>query len=293
MEVAQLRYALAVADRGSFTAAAQQCFVSQPSLSQAIKSLERELGVELFARSGRPVRPTAAGEAFVRSARVALRAFDSIGNEVALVVGLMAGHLDLVALPTLALDPVAAMVGAFRTRHPGVVVRLAHPEGTDDLLRAVRVGDSEVGVTEAPPSGVTIDGLTVRWLGRQELVVVLPPDSAIDSTISADQLADMAIVAQPRGTSTRTLLDGVLAAVGRSADVVVETDQRDAVVPLVLAGAGVALLPLPMAQRAALQGARTARVAGGLFRDLAIVHRTADLSPAAAAFVEFVSATTV
>lgn len=293
MEVAQLRYAVAVADRGSFTAAAQQCFVSQPSLSQAIKSIERELGVELFARSGRPVRPTAAGEAFVRSARVALRAFDSIGNEVALVVGLMAGHLDLVALPTLALDPVAAMVGAFRTRHPGVVVRLAHPEGTDDLLRAVRAGDSEVGITEAPPAGVPIDGLTVRWLGRQELVVVLPPNSIVDSTISADQLADMAIVAQPRGTSTRTLLDGVLAVAGRSADVVVETDQRDAVVPLVLAGAGVALLPLPMAQRAAEQGARIARLADGLFRDLAIVHRTADLSPAAAAFVEFVSATTV
>jgi LysR family transcriptional regulator, carnitine catabolism transcriptional activator len=293
MEVAQLRYAVAVADRGSFTAAAQQCFVSQPSLSQAIKAIERELGVELFARSGRPVRPTAAGEAFVRSARVALRAFDSISNEVALVVGLMAGHLDLVALPTLALDPVAAMVGAFRTRYPGVVVRLAHPEGTDDLLRAVRSGESEVGITEAPTAGVSIDGLTVRWLSRQELVVVLPPDSVVDSEISAEQLADMAIVAQPRGTSTRTLLDGVLAAVGRSADVVVETDQRDAVVPLVLAGAGVALLPLPMAQRAAAQGARTARVGEGLFRDLAVVHRDADLSPAAAAFVEFISATPV
>ena len=75
-----------------------QCFVSQPSLSQAIKAIERELGVELFARSSRPVRPTAAGEAFVRSARVAVRAFDSITNEVALVVGLMAGHLDLVTM---------------------------------------------------------------------------------------------------------------------------------------------------------------------------------------------------
>jgi LysR family transcriptional regulator, carnitine catabolism transcriptional activator len=282
MEVAQLRYAVAVADCGSFTAAAQQCFVSQPSLSQAIKAIERQLGVELFTRSGRPVRLTAAGEAFVRSARVALRAFDSISNEVALVVGLMAGHLDLVALPTLALDPVAAMVGAFRTRHPGVVVRLAHPDGTDDLLRLVRAGDSEVGITESPPAGVSIDGLTVRSLGRQELVVVLPPDSEVGQTISADELADIAIVAQPKGTSTRSLLDGVLAAVGRSPHVVVETDQRDAVVPLVLAGAGVALLPLPMAQHAAARGARTARLSGGLTRELAIVHRAADLSPAAA-----------
>ena len=290
MEIAQLRYALAVADRGSFTAAAQQCFVSQPSLSQAIKAIERELGVELFARSSRPVRPTAAGEAFVRSARVAVRAFDSIANEVALVVGLMAGHLDLVALPTLALDPVAGMVGAFRTRYPGVVVRLAHPEGTDDLLRSLRAGESEVGITEAPPVGAPIDGLIVQALGRQELVAVLPPDSNVGPTVTPEQLAELAIVAQPRGTSTRAMLDGVLADVGRRANVVVETDQRDAVVPLVLAGAGVALLPLPMAQRAATQGARIARVGKGLFRDLALVRRDAELSPAAAAFVELASA---
>jgi DNA-binding transcriptional LysR family regulator len=286
MELHQVRYAVAVADTGSFTAAALQCFVSQPSLSQAIKSIERELGVQLFTRSARPVRPTAAGVAFVQAARVALRSFEAIVHEVATVVGVMAGHLDLVALPTLALDPVAALVGAFRTLHPGVVVRLAHPDGTSDLIRSIRSGDSEVGITELSTS--TVDGLVARPLGRQEIVVVLPPTAAAVSEISPTELAQLAIIAQPVGTSTRALLDGVLAAVGETANVVVETDHRDAVVPLVLAGAGAALLPRAMAERARAQGAHVAVVSSGLWRDLAIVHRDVRLSPAGQAFVSFV-----
>jgi LysR family transcriptional regulator, carnitine catabolism transcriptional activator len=290
MELAQIRYVVAVADSGSFTAAAHQCLVAQPSLSQAIKSVERELGVELFTRTTRPVRVTAAGEAFVNAARVALRAVDTIATEVASVAGLVSGYLDLVALPTLALDPVADMVGSFRKSYPGIVVRLAHPDGMDDLVQHVRSGHSELGITEATAAGTALDGLVVLPLGRQELVVVTPPsevstDASAIGSISAEELAELAMVAQPPGTSTRAMLDAVLASVDRRANVVVETDQRDAVVPLVLAGAGVALLPLTMARRAADQGAGLARVGSGLFRDIVIVHRDAALSPAAAAFV--------
>src|SRR5262245_43503460 len=102
MELHQLRYALAVVDNGTFTAAAAACFVAQPSLSHAIRSLERELGVELFQRVGRRVRLTAAGEAFVAPAREVLRSLDTLRSDVDAVTGLVAGYLDLVALPTLA-----------------------------------------------------------------------------------------------------------------------------------------------------------------------------------------------
>src|SRR4051794_1031832 len=134
MELQQLRYALAVVDQGTFTAAAAASFVAQPSLSQAVRQLERELGVELFARIGRRVTLTAAGEAFVPAAREALRAVDTVRAEVAAVAGLAGGHLDLVALPTLALDPVAPVVGAFREAYPAITVRLAHPDSAGELL---------------------------------------------------------------------------------------------------------------------------------------------------------------
>src|SRR4051794_38301016 len=110
MEVRQLRYALAVVDEGTFTAAAAACFVAQPSLSQAVAALERELGAALFLRLGRRVALTAAGEAFVPAAREALRAIGTVRADVAAVAGVLAGHLDLVALPTLAVDPVTPLV---------------------------------------------------------------------------------------------------------------------------------------------------------------------------------------
>src|SRR4051794_38005948 len=118
MELQQLRYAVAVVDTGTFTAAAEQCLVAQPSLSQSIRNLERELGVELFHRIGRRVVLTASGAAFANAARLALHAVDNVRIEVDAVRGLIAGTLDLVALPTLASDPVTPLVGAFRVAHP-------------------------------------------------------------------------------------------------------------------------------------------------------------------------------
>src|SRR5205823_2906066 len=159
--------ALAVADHGTFTAAAGACYVAQPSLSHAVRALETELGVELFNRLGRRATLTAAGEAFIPAAREVLRGLDTLRADVEAVAGIVAGHLDLVALPTLAVDPVTPLVGAFRAAHPGVTVRLAHPENTRELVSRVLSGQSEIGITELPVSAPRIATIV---LGRQELV---------------------------------------------------------------------------------------------------------------------------
>ena len=283
MELHQLRYALAVVDHGTFTAAAEACFVAQPSLSHAIRTLERELGVELFSRIGRRTVLTAAGEAFVPPAREALRALDTLRADVDAVGGVVAGHLDLVALPTLAVEPVTPLVGAFRVQHPGVTIRLAHPEGTDELVELVRSGDSELGITELP---VTAARITTMPLGRQELVAILPPTQAPRARLDLRALAERPIVTQRPGTSTRDALDAALATVGATATIAVETDQREAIVPLVLAGAGAAVVPRPMAAVAARQGAIVASLRPALHRQLGLIHRDAPLSPAARAFIE-------
>jgi LysR family transcriptional regulator, carnitine catabolism transcriptional activator len=283
MELHQLRYALAVVDHGTFTAAAVSSFVAQPSLSHAIRTLEAELGVELFHRIGRRVTLTAAGEAFVPAAREALRALDTMRADVDAVAGVVAGHLDLVALPTLAVAPVTPLVGAFRTAHPAVTVRLAHPDNTKDLVSLVRTGDSEIGITELP---VTADRIHTEPLGHQELVAILPPGASQPRRLDLTELARRPLVTQPSGTSTRDTLDTALAAVGATPTVAVETDQREAIVPLVLAGAGAAVVPRPMAVVAQQQGAVVAPLRPALWRDLGLIHRTATLSPAARAFVD-------
>ncbi len=282
MEVHQVRYALAVVDEGTFTAAAAACFVAQPSLSHAIRPLERELGIELFHRVGRRPTLTAAGEAFVPAAREVMRALDTVRAEVDAVAGVVAGHLDLVTLPTLAVDPVTPLVGAFRTAHPGVTVRLAHPENVASLVEAVRSGESEIGITELP---VEADRLRALPLGRQELVAILPPGSTAPQRLDLRGLARHPLVTLPTGTSTRNTLDGAFQAAGADPTIAVETDQREAVVPLVLAGAGAAVVPAPMAEVALMQGAVVAHLRPALWRELGLIHRDATLSPAARAFV--------
>jgi DNA-binding transcriptional LysR family regulator len=283
MELQKLRYALAVADHGSFTAAATACFVAQPSLSHAVRTLETELGVELFHRIGRRVMLTAAGEAFIPAAREVFRTLDTLRADVDAVTGVLAGRLDLVALPTLAVDPVTPLVGTFRVAHPGITVRLAHPDNSGDLVELVRCGDSEVGITELP---INTDRLTSRPLGRQELVAIAPPGSPRTTRRDLTDLARQPLITQPAGTSTRDALDAAFAAHGLTATIAVETDQREAIVPLVLAGAGVAVVPRPMANVAERQGAITSPLHPPLWRHLGIIHRIATLSPAARAFIE-------
>src|ERR1700751_622576 len=118
MDERRLRYFLAVVDEGSVTRAAQRLHVAQPSLSQAIRAFESELGVQLFDRVGRGLRLTAGGEALLGPARQGLQTMDQARNAVAGVTELRAGSIQIASLATLAVDPMAALIGRFRARYP-------------------------------------------------------------------------------------------------------------------------------------------------------------------------------
>jgi LysR family transcriptional regulator, carnitine catabolism transcriptional activator len=291
MELRQVEYVVAVVDHGGFTRAAAALHVTQPSLSSGVATLERELGVELFHRLGRRVELTSAGEAFVPPARRLLREANSVRAAVGAVAELEAGTLDVVALPTLAAEPLAPLIGRFRSRHPGVLVRVAEPEDGRELLRMVRDGRAELGLNDLAAVG---PGMVTHPLARQELFAVCPPETALPARnrrrVPAAWLAERPLITTRPGTSTRDLLDAALGRVDAVGTIAVETGQREAIVPLVLAGAGCALLPEPVARKAAEQGAVVARVEPALERTIGIVHRDEPLSPAAAAFVAVAAA---
>jgi LysR family carnitine catabolism transcriptional activator len=284
MELRQLAYVVAVVDHGGFTRAAAEVHVAQPSLSQAVRSLERELGVELFHRVGRGVVLSAAGEALLGPARQALRSVEIARAAVSAVTGLERGHLDLVALPTLAVDPTAALVGAFRAAHPDVIVRLAEPEDVAEVIAMVRDGRCEIGLADIDDPGPE---LVTEPLVVQQYRVVCPPGVRIGrgDRVTIAQLADIPLVTTPSGTSTRQLLDRAFADAGFEPKVAVETGQREALLPLVLAGAGTALLPVPLALEAAARGATVLRLQPKLTRAVQLVYRSGPLSPAAQAFI--------
>ena len=224
--------------------------MSQPAVSQAIRELEQDLGTLLFHRLGRVVTPTAAGEALVLPARQAQHDLHVGRQVVAEVAGLGAGRLDLACLPTLAVSPLAPLVGAFRAAYPGVSIRLSDPENSAELLHFVRSGESEVGLVER----VEADGLVTVDLPSQEFLVVLAPGSEAASPFRLRDLASYPLVAAPPGSSTRRLLDEALKKAATKATVVVEAAQREALLPLIVAGAGAGLLPRPLAEIAGTLG---------------------------------------
>ncbi len=290
MDLRQVEFVVAVVDHGGFTKAAAALHVAQPSLSQSVRRLEAELGSPLFTRHARGVLLTGAGEAFLGPARRLLRDARATREAVGEHTLLMTGTLDLVALPTLVADPLVGFVGSFRERHPGVTVRIAEPGDARQLLDMLRDGRCEVGLTEAAGA---LDGLARVPLGRQRLLAVLPPgpEDDIPQRLAPEDLGRHALIMTPAGTSTRDRVDDALVAAGAHAVVRVETRQREAIVPLVLAGAGATVLPEPLANDAARRGARVRPFRPALARTISLVHPVDGLSPAATAFVKLVEST--
>lgn len=281
MDLRRLRLFLAVVDEGTFTAAGAAEHVAQPAVSLAVRELETELGTTLFVRSRHGARLTPAGEALVPPARAALRELEHAAEAVAAVTGLVAGRLDLTTLPTLAAEPVAALVGAFRRAHPAVTVRLAAPTDLDELAADVSEGRAEVGITEQGPANAGLREITLQ---QQELLAVGPPDGPT-ARVRLDRLGGTPLVLTPKGSSLRDLVGAALRAAGVEPDIGVETAQREALIPLVLAGAGTTFLPTELATAAARLGATVRPTSPHLRRTIVLVHRAEAIGPAAARFI--------
>lgn len=281
MERRQIEHFLAIVDRGSFTAAAEVLYVSQPSLSHSIKALETDLGVLLFHRLARGVRLTPAGEVFVASARRILHELEVARSQVQAVGDVVSGNLDLVALPGLLLDPLAGVLGPFRERHPGVLVKVHHAESNAELHDAISSGVAELGLSNDADG---IGGqLATSLVSEQEFKVLLPPGSGTppDGIVWLDQLVAMRMVTGPPGTEVRDLLTGEARRLGHEFTPVVEVGLRGGALYLTLAGAGAALLPASMAEIGRAHGGVVAALRPSWQRKAYLLHRNAPLSPAA------------
>jgi len=302
MELRQVEHVIGVVEHGGFTRAAAALHISQPALSQSVRTLERELGSDLFVRAGRSVTLTAAGEAFLAPARRGLRDLHTAATAVREVSGLRAGHLDLVCLPTLAVAPIAELIGRFRRAYPGVTVRLAEPEDPVAVGSRVADGTAEIGCTDAVGEVNALDGLRGGLggglgggdglvqveLARQHYRAILPPGSVVPASgiIGIAKLAQLPLIATPVGTSTRRLLDEALVGAGVTAQFAVETEHREVITDLVMAGAGAAVLPGPLAETAGARGAVVCSIRPAIVRRVVLLHRRQAISPAAMAFLK-------
>ena len=137
MTIIQLEYLLAVANCGSFSLAAEHCFVTQPSLSMQVKALEEELGVVLLDRSKKPVIPTEAGDVVLERARETLRAYNNIRESVAELKGETSGKLRLGVIPTIAPYLLHKFIPAFVRDYPKVELEISEMI-TSDIVEALK-----------------------------------------------------------------------------------------------------------------------------------------------------------
>lgn len=186
-ELRHLRYLRAVADHGNFTRAAQDLHISQPTLSQQIQQLERGVGAQLLDRSGRTVRLTDAGHAYLVHARRALRELAAGERAVHDVADLSRGHLRLAVTPTFTAYLVGPLITELHNRHPGITATVR--EMTQDGIETQLLADElDVGIAFDQPH---LPAVTATPLFAETLVVV------VGTATPTEPLTGHAIAHQP------------------------------------------------------------------------------------------------
>ncbi|HEY5852479.1 MAG TPA: LysR family transcriptional regulator [Aldersonia sp.] len=284
MDLRQMEYFLAVVDCGGVTRAAAQLRVAQPSLSQAVRKLERDLGVELFHRVGRGLVLSPAGETLVGPARTILREVESAGNLVRDVGAMRGGRIDIASLSDLSSDPLSVWVAKFRRQYPDVRFHIEERDETADVVSLIRSGACELGVLTLPLPTEDLEG---EELIDQQLVLVCPPgtDARWPDPVPIEKLTRVPFVMGEKGTATRDFIDHSLRSHGVEPDVAVEVRQRGTVLPIVVAGGGVSIVALRSALDAMSRGAAVRELSPRLTRRMGVVRRPGRISVASTEFL--------
>ena len=178
-DVRDLTLVRAIADRGSITAAANALGMSQPAVSQQLHRLEHRVGLPLVERVGRGVRLTEAGRIMSRHAPAVTTALDAATEELDDLRGLRTGRVRLMGFPSASPTLLPLVLAHLRENQPGVSVTYVEAE-PPEAVAAVREGTADVALTfsypgdSADPHRSTAQGLSVRTVGRDDLVLVLP-----------------------------------------------------------------------------------------------------------------------
>ncbi|TDD80135.1 LysR family transcriptional regulator [Actinomadura darangshiensis] len=285
MDARQLEYFLAIVDHGGFGRAAERLLIAQPSLSQAIAQLERDLGVQLFHRTGRGAVLSDAGRELIGPARQVIRDLSTARAAMESLKGLRRGRVELVTMPSPGIEPLGTLSRMFSERHPGVTLSAEAAFTPDEVAQKVISGASELGLVGSA-GWSPHPGVDVLPLEEQEFVLVGAGAGPFPhgDPVAPEALVDARMIVSPRGSLMRQIVDDMLAA-GIALHIVAEVAHRTSILPLVLRDIGLAVLPAAWAPLARSAGARVVPLDLPARLHIALVSRAAPLSPAAAAFL--------
>ncbi|GGQ29110.1 DNA-binding transcriptional LysR family regulator [Actinomadura coerulea] len=281
MNLRQLRYVVATADHGTMTSAAQALYVAQPALSRAVRELERELGLELFARSGRGVVLTPAGEQVVRQARVALDAVDAIEGLAVTRADGRGAELRIAVTASLEPELTGGLIPRFARDQPTVRVRVVRCAAREQIAAVLRAGRADLALTDLPVPG----DMTAHPFEQREVVLISPPALKVREPVPPAALDGMRLVLPARGGARRAEIDTMLRRIGARPVAAVESDERGAWLGWVRAGRGSLLWYRNQIDDT--EGVTVRSFMPPLTRMIGLVHAHRRLPPAARDFLTF------
>lgn len=241
MELQQLRYVCAIAETGSFSRAAEQCQVAQPSLSQQVLKLEKDLGAKLFDRLGRSIRITEAGTAFLPHARSILSHMEAARASVEEQSADIRGSVAVGIIPTIAPYLMPHYAVQFMMHYPQAKLRIVE-ETTPALIERLRSLSIDLAILALP---LRHKDLTTFPLLSEPLFAVLPKDHprAAAKSLALKDLRGEPFVILRDGHCFRDLSLWACSRARITPHIAFESDQFSSLLGLVAAGVGVSIVP--------------------------------------------------
>ncbi len=248
MELRHLRSLVAVARPGSFTKAGEELHLAQSAVSQHVRRLEDELGVEVFRRSSRSVRLTAEGQLVLAYAQRALNEVEGLQSELEEYTGLLRGEVRIGGMYPTGVYDLAGVLADFRAEHAEVSIHML--EGTqDELLELLRTDDLDCVFTAVDPDRIGNDfAATLIW--EDEFVAAMAPDHplAAKEHVTLEELAAEDLIAYRENSALRRRLERKMAERGLEPRNAFVTTEMGAVRILASKGLGVAVMPRSVAE---------------------------------------------
>ena len=249
MELRHLRTIAAVARHGSFTKAAEELYLAQSAISQQIRRLEAELGVEVFRRTSRRVELTAEGRVILGYAQRVLAEVDGLQSELEELTGLLRGQLRIGGVyPTGPYD-LFGMLADFRAAHPGVAIHMVE-DTQDGVLAALEADELDCAFSALNPDTLGNEfAATLLW--EDEIVVALPPGHRLcgRKQVTFEELAAEDLIAYRENSALRRRLERTMAERGLEPRNAFICTEMAAVRGLTSKGLGVAVMPRSVAEQ--------------------------------------------
>jgi LysR family transcriptional regulator, hydrogen peroxide-inducible genes activator len=290
MEMNQLRYVVALARAGNFSRAAEQCRVSQPSLSQQIQKLEDELGERLFDRMKRQTKLTSYGEAFLRRAVRILEEAEMAVREASDAKSLLSGTLTIGVLPTIAPYLLPETISVFARKYPGMEI-VVQEDTTAQLLKHLMTYAIDFAFASHP---IQDSAFEIKELFAEELLLALPPGHPLTRkrTVPTAALKGERLIVMREGHCLGDQVLGFCEQRDMKPTVSFRSAQLETIHALVAAGLGLSLIPAMAArikrpnalEYRSIQSPRPER------KILAVWRKQHPLGRAASVFLELMSA---